>query len=105
MTDDRYRVVLLNGGGQAEGWLTARLRITNVAWDAGDFTYDDAKVFARWASFHIRRGLELCTWTVVHYWCSCGIEFEAPTHEGAVRMQEAHAAEMRHPEAHEGCVF
>jgi hypothetical protein len=40
-----------------------------------------------------------------HYWCSCGIEFEAPTHEGAVRMQEAHAAEMRHPEAHEGCVF
>jgi hypothetical protein len=65
MTDDRYRVVLLNGGGQAEGWLTARLRITNVAWDAGDFTYDDAKVFARWASFHIRRGLELCTWTVV----------------------------------------
>ena len=65
MTDDRYRVALLNGGGQVDGWLTDRLRVTNVAWDAGEFTYDDAKVFARWARLHIRRGLELCEWTVI----------------------------------------
>ena len=64
-THDRYRVALLNAGGQVEAWLTPRLALTNVAWEAGQFTWADAKGFAAWARTHVRRGLEACEWTPV----------------------------------------
>ena len=64
-TDDRYRVVLLNGNREVEAWLTERLAVTNAAWEAAEFTWTEANVFARWSRFYIRRGLEFCAWEVV----------------------------------------
>ena len=41
----------------------------------------------------------------VHFYCSCGLTFEAATETEAVRMQERHAAEMRDLDEHEGLPF
>lgn len=60
----RYRVALLNGNDEPELWLTETLHTTNCAWDAGAFPKVEADGLAAWARKHIRRGLELCRWTV-----------------------------------------
>lgn len=63
VSDDRYRVVLLDGGGQCAGWLSPDgRRLVNAAWEAGDWTWVEAKRQARaakgrlnvpaWCEFH-----------------------------------------------------
>lgn len=43
-TSDTYRVVLLDGGGQAAGWLSPSGRhVVGAAWEAGEWSYRDAK--------------------------------------------------------------
>lgn len=62
---ERYRVALIDAGGQCAGWLSPRLRLVNAAWEAGEFTWREANDFRIWARKHIRRGLEACSWQVV----------------------------------------
>lgn len=40
-----------------------------------------------------------------HHYCVCGITFEAPSEEQAVRLHAEHQAEMIDPAAHEGSPF
>lgn len=61
-TDDRYRVVLLDGGGQCAGWLSNRLDLVNVAWEAGDWTFVEAKRLAS----HARRTIPVPAWCRWH---------------------------------------
>lgn len=51
---DRYRVALLSDHGEVEVWLTPRLRTTPAAWEAGEFTWQEANDFRIWARKTIR---------------------------------------------------
>lgn len=57
MSDDTYRVVLVDGGGQCAGWLSNRLQLVNAAWEAGEWTWEEAKVMAAHANRDVRKGL------------------------------------------------
>jgi hypothetical protein len=66
MTTDRYRVALLSDHAEAELWLTPRLRTTNAAWEAGEFSWAEANDFAAWARKTIRpKPPAWLHWTVV----------------------------------------
>jgi len=65
MNEDRYRVVLIDGAGQAESWLSPRLKTTNAAWEAGEFSWAEAKDLARFAGKHIKGYPAWYRWHVV----------------------------------------
>lgn len=61
-SDDRYRVVLLDGGHQCAGWLSHRGDLVSAAWEAGDWTWSEAKRQARLA----KRRLNVPAWHELH---------------------------------------
>ncbi len=62
VSDDRYRVVLLDGGGQCAGWLSHRGQLVNAAWEAGDWEWAEARYRARVA----KRRLNVPAWCEWH---------------------------------------
>lgn len=61
----RWRVILIDGGGQVAGWLGPRLTVVNAAWEALEVVHrTEALEWRRWAKQHIRGGLEGCEWRV-----------------------------------------
>jgi hypothetical protein len=62
---DRYRVALASDQAEVALWLNNRLGTTHVRWDAGQFTWTEARDFAAWATKTIRPKVEGHRWTAV----------------------------------------